>query len=599
MNPIIELPKQPYNREIADELYTKDRIAGLKYIQQYIFHCYYPTGYLFWDAADQLFRRYTTAEIKDTFIPKSEYIEIKKVKKYTKIGDTIENEKELNDKTKIYTCIKDFDRINILYKCVCEVDKPLIYYENGTYYLNLFFGIEDKYKIYKKYEDFDEETKEKTQALLNHIKMIWCSNDEKVYQFILKWIAYLFHFKQTEVGLYLKSGQGTGKGTITNLLLDIMGNVGCSTQKKKVVTNWNAQLAGKSLFVIEEIGFVGTSEWKEFSGTLKTYITEPNIDVEDKGKSIHTIKNHLNVIINSNWNAVNIETDDRRWCILDISNERQGDKEYFGKLKSYVKNEDVKICFYKFFDTIEILEDEHLEPPLTKSKKDLINDNLHPILKFIKQSYILQKRSINSKLCDLYEEFKYSNTSNKQYTIINFNKLLRETFKSIDDNNKIYKSMGIEKIKYTFEKLYDLYKNKEWIHETDEFITDKTTTDLKEDEDNEEMKTLKDENEKLKEEIERLKKLLNEKEKPKEIKKEEKKPIKEEDIEIIDDDEIIDDIEFNNIIKKPKKINKKYKAPTKEQLEKNKVRFDFEFDEEKKKGKVRKTQNIFNDDDLN
>ncbi len=596
---LFNLPKKPYNRATADELYKKDRIEALKYLQSYIFHCYYPAGYLFWDYTDHIFRRYKSQEIKETFIPNSITIEKKKVKKLIKIDDKVEDEKDVKEIQTKYSLIKDFNDINILFKCVSKVNKPTIYKENEEYYLNLFMGMEEKYKIDKKYDDFDDETKAQTQALLDHIKNIWCSGSEEHYKFVLNWICNVFHFRQNKTGLYLKSGQGTGKGTITNFLLDILGNIGCSTQKKKVVTDWNEQLSGKVLFVIEEIGFNGPSEWKTFSGILKTYISEPKIAVEDKGKSIYTIDNYLNVIINSNFKAINVETDDRRWCVLDISNDRKGDIEYFTKLNSYTIKDDVKICFYKYFEEMEVPKC-YIPPPITNSKIDIINDNLDPVLKFIKNNYLLQKQSINTTLKDLFNEFYTSFDGDKKYTIIKFNKILREHFINIDMNNKIFKSMGIEKIKYTNEEILKLYQKNKWIHETDEFITDETPEEIKEEEENEEIKELKDENEKLKEEIERLKKLLENKEKPKEdIKKEDKKPIKK---EVIDDDILEDDEDFKKVIEeKPKpKRKRQYKKLSKEELNKQIKEADKEFNKNVKNKKINIT-NIFNfdDDDIN
>ena len=637
---LFNLPKEAYSRTKADQLYKEDRIKALQYVQHYIFHCYYPAGYLFWDYSDYTFRRYTAKEIKETFIPNSITIEKKKVKKLIKIDDKVEDEKDIKEIQTKHSFIKDFDDINILFKCVSEVNKPIIYKENEEYYLNLFMGMQEKYKIDKKYDDFDDETKEQTQALLEHIKNIWCSGSEEHYNFILKWICNVFHFKQNKVGLYLKSGQGTGKGTITNFLLNILGNMGCITQKKKVVTDWNASLSGKVLFVIEEIGFNSPSEWKTFSGILKTYITEPKIAVEDKGKSIYEVDNHLNVIINSNFSAVNIETDDRRWCVLDISNDRKGDIEYFKKLNSYTIKDDVKICFYKYFEEMEE-PDNYMVPPITNSKIDIINDNLDPVLKFIKNNYLLQKQSINTSLKELFNEFIASFDGDRKYTIIKFNKTIRDNFGEIDKNNKIYKSMGIEKIKYTNEELLKLYQKNKWIHETDEFITDEEKTN----EEDEELNELKEENEKLKEEIERLKKLLEEKEKPKEKPKKEtkeeiKKPIKKEvkkeikkdddddDIEIKDDyfeEEIMkeevketkkkevkkdddDDltIYFEEEVKqqpkqpkpKPRRTRRQYKEKTEEELNEELKKETRIFEENKKKGNL-KTENFFilDDDD--
>ena len=63
------------------------------------------------------------------------------------------------------------------------------------------------------------------------------------------------------------------------------------------------------------------------------------MNIEKKYKDAHKRSNHLSVIITSNNSPIKMDKNDRRYLMA-------GDKEYFEKLYSYMKNDLIQKAFY-------------------------------------------------------------------------------------------------------------------------------------------------------------------------------------------------------------------------------------------------------------
>ena len=66
-------------------------------------------------------------------------------------------------------------------KIICDINKETV----GTNYINV--GKQLKHK-YSEYVQFDTEIKNNVKIMLSYIKEVWANNDEKVYQYMLKWL---------------------------------------------------------------------------------------------------------------------------------------------------------------------------------------------------------------------------------------------------------------------------------------------------------------------------------------------------------------------------------------------------------------------------
>lgn len=170
-------------------------------------------------------------------------------------------------------------------------------------------------------EKADEYNPEEAEPILNHIKELWCQNDEEKYNYILDLFAHYIqkpHIK-TGVLLALKSKQGGGKGIILNKLAEIIGesHYTQNSNAKFLFGDFNGQLEAKLVVNLDEAFWGGD---KQLEGVVKNKITEKRQTINKKNKENYIIDDYANYIIttNNDWFA-GVSADDRRHYCLELS----------------------------------------------------------------------------------------------------------------------------------------------------------------------------------------------------------------------------------------------------------------------------------------
>lgn len=179
-----------------------------------------------------------------------------------------------------------------------------------------------------------------------HIEEIICDGDPELIKYFYDWVAYTFQCPEKPAGtaIVIRGLKGTGKGTIAKFLLKIWGYHGKAIQKSCHLTGkFNAHLADTCFLFADEAFFSGD---KEGEGVLKGLITESDIMIERKGIDPIQQPNFLKIMMatNKDW-AVPATRDERRYCVLDISDEKRGDRDYFNALHIDINNKDVQSAF--------------------------------------------------------------------------------------------------------------------------------------------------------------------------------------------------------------------------------------------------------------
>ena len=233
----------------------------------------------------------------------------------------------------IYEWLKDPNRLT--YEGV--VFKPSGLPEQcKKHYKNLFNGFKaDKVDIVG-YDDYAN-----IQPILDHLKIVYCANNEDHYQYVLKWFAKIIQDPENrpQVSLvFYNKEHGTGRNTFTNFFAnDILGCELSATARKieRVFGRFNSILAKCMFLVIEEAG----GDLKTFMEDLKNMITEPDLTIEKKNIDAGKYKNFVNAImLTNNEDILDIDDKDRRFCIFESSSEKKGDIEYFTKLYACINN---------------------------------------------------------------------------------------------------------------------------------------------------------------------------------------------------------------------------------------------------------------------
>ena len=176
----------------------------------------------------------------------------------------------------------------------------------------------------------------------NHIKHIWCKDNEELYNYIQSWFATIIQKPHSQCGtaLVVKGIEGTGKNTVTDVWAELLAGYSNSNVSDidSIVGKFNTALENKKLLVLNEMDSAEMSTTAVFN-RLKKLITENSIDIHAKNVSVRTgVQNVSNFVFLSNeTNPVKISSTDRRYCVLTPSEEVAGDSDYFDELYDSMK----------------------------------------------------------------------------------------------------------------------------------------------------------------------------------------------------------------------------------------------------------------------
>jgi hypothetical protein len=190
--------------------------------------------------------------------------------------------------------------------------------------------------------------------ILSHIFNIWCNKDNDLYFYIIKWLANMYQNpnKPGHTAIALKSEEGAGKNIILDALVKSFGKHGIMVSKPdEVIGRFNDAISTSILVVLNEAFWAGN---KQTEGALKSLITDEMLRCEKKFLPSFTVKNCTHIIIASNneWIAP-VSISDRRWIILEVSNDAKGNYKYFEQLANHIKNGGINY-FINYLLTLDI-----------------------------------------------------------------------------------------------------------------------------------------------------------------------------------------------------------------------------------------------------
>lgn len=199
--------------------------------------------------------------------------------------------------------------------------------EKERYVINRFRGFEAKALGEKEMINM-----ELVQPLLDHIWRIWSRERQGVYDYIIKWLAWLVKgTRKPGTALVFLGEQGSGKGTIANFMAEkVIGKeiarvIQGSDVNHQLLGRFNTD-EGKLLTVVDETPDLDPAVW----GKLKAMITEAMVSQERKGRDAYMIKDWQSFIFTSNnHECIRPGKGDRRFMICHVSEERVNDFTYF------------------------------------------------------------------------------------------------------------------------------------------------------------------------------------------------------------------------------------------------------------------------------
>jgi hypothetical protein len=209
------------------------------------------------------------------------------------------------------------------------------------------------------------------ERLKDHIRVVLCQNNKAHFDYLLGWMARLVQLpaKQGEVAVVLRGELGTGKGTLAHALRALFHHQHAMhiSSPKHLVGNFNLHLRDCILLFADEAFYAGD---KASVGVLKSIITEPVLTIEGKYQNAVQTPNYLHIIVASNndW-VVPAGFGERRFFVLDVSNEHKQDKPYFAAIKSELESGGYAAMLYDLMHH-DLRQYEVRNVPETKALQD-------------------------------------------------------------------------------------------------------------------------------------------------------------------------------------------------------------------------------------
>lgn len=168
-----------------------------------------------------------------------------------------------------------------------------------------------------------------------HVRNILAGGDGVAADYILRWAAFAVQNPAlpAEVALVFRGKKGTGKGLFARALGHMFGQHGLHIGGGRLLTGrFNLHLRDCCLLFADEVEWRGD---REAEAAPKVMITEPSLQIEGKGTNSFASPNHLHIVMASNedW-VVPASIDERRFAAFAVSDEAQGNADYFTALVS-------------------------------------------------------------------------------------------------------------------------------------------------------------------------------------------------------------------------------------------------------------------------
>jgi hypothetical protein len=171
-----------------------------------------------------------------------------------------------------------------------------------------------------------------------HIRNVICASNPDHFDYVMNWLAYLFQHpnKAGEVAIVLRGSKGAGKGIFGRWVHRAWGQHGMHiANPSHLVGNFNAHLRDCVFLFADEAFFAGD---RQHESVLKALITEEVILIEGKYQNAVEALNMLHGLMasNSKW-VVPASHDERRYCVLDVADNRLGDYPYFDAISNQME----------------------------------------------------------------------------------------------------------------------------------------------------------------------------------------------------------------------------------------------------------------------
>lgn len=290
------------------------------------------------------------------------------------------------------------------------------------------------------------------QMILNHIKEVFCDNNQEHANFVYRWMANIvkYPWKKTEVLILIFGIEGCGKGIVIDFFANrILGHhlsFQTATPGVDLFSKFAVGTHRKLLCFCDEAG----EDMRTNHDQLKNLITAKTIRIEKKGQDIRTEENFTNIIVASNnAGSVRVSPADRRVVAFQCDEKYKGNYNYFTNLAEATNSDECARLMYEYLMQYDLSPDYNFQAhrPMTKYYETLQVASLPIFWRFWSYKCLAQRGGeegtvFKSTSRGVYRDFihwKEDGGYELQYTEAKFGRELKQLSEDKDSGVKFTK----------------------------------------------------------------------------------------------------------------------------------------------------------------
>ncbi|EKO5171197.1 hypothetical protein P0I94_003477 [Vibrio vulnificus] len=321
---------------------------------------------------------------------------------------------------------------------------------------------------------------DKLDRIMWHLLHVICNGNQDHFYYLLAWMAQIIQKPERKSGVcvVLKSeARGTGKSTVSVLMEKLLGQYAMRIQDSKhLLGAFNSHLANKLFVTIEEAFWSGSPK---DAGKFRTLITDSTMTIEAKGKDAIEVDSYHRFLMctNNEW-AVPAHQQERRFFVLEVSDCKQQNKEYFRELYADIEESETIGQLFNFLQHYDISPFNLHKAPMTEALQVQIMESLPSEAEWfrtvldegalldgnmsypLEKSQTIPKRSFHNSYIAFCDDMRvnYGRKSPKA-----LGKYLKQTLGVVSDGGKVahdddrlncYRTKSLEEMKSIFEQHY-------------------------------------------------------------------------------------------------------------------------------------------------
>ncbi len=232
--------------------------------------------------------------------------------------------------------------------------------------------------------------------ILYLIKVL-ANHEEKSEKFLLDWMAQIVQYPHIKsVVPVIQSDEGAGKNTLMDILKELLGQTkvwDCVSPEEHIFGRFNDKMKDAFLINLNE---ANSSNFKGTMGKVRGMITDSTYDLQCKNQSTITLPSFHRFCLMTNADyPIKTSEKDRRFGIIQASNELIGDDDFFADLRANVLNNVTTLrTFWDFLMSRKVsAKMTKQDLPNTEYHRELKKANVHPIVQWVENITLESKSS--------------------------------------------------------------------------------------------------------------------------------------------------------------------------------------------------------------